>query len=307
MKTLRETTWYVRVASLLVAVWAVWVVAFGVWAWTVPELASPNTDMRVGYAASSVIGLAVAAIGLVVAIRSPGRGAIGGGLLVTLYAALFSVVAVNALMHWGEIVDPRPSRTTPWVPLDSLAALPFLALLVAGVLLLVGGIVHVREPAVRGWREKPWHVRIASLLVAVWAVWLFAWIVWASTIPEWSKPAANDEVVFGYTVFMVMASIVVLAGLFAAFQWPDWGAIGGGLLVTLVAQWASRMAVDGLLHWGELHTDIVQRGSPWVPFDDLAGLPFFVLLPAGVLLVVGGIVHVLHPTHGTTPHAGTAT
>lgn len=154
-------------------------------------------------------------------------------------------------------------------------------------------------------REKPWHVRGALLLVAVWAVWLFAWIVWAGTIPELSKPAANDEVAFGYMVWMVGTYIVVVAGLFAAFLAPGWGAIGGGLLVTLVAQWASRMEVDNLRHWGE-GNQLIERGTPWVPFDDLAGLPFFVLLPAGVLLVVGGIIHVIHAAHGTTPHASAA-
>ena len=37
---MRESPSYVRVASLLVAVWAVWLLAFVVWAWTVPELKS---------------------------------------------------------------------------------------------------------------------------------------------------------------------------------------------------------------------------------------------------------------------------
>ena len=103
-----------------------------------------------------------------------------------------------------------------------------------------------------------------------------------------------------------MIYIVVVAGLFAAFQSPGWGAIGGGLLVTLVAQWASRMEVDNLQHWGP-GNEIIERGSPWVPFDDLAGLPFFVLLPAGVLLVVGGIAHVVRSRHASTPHVGAAT
>jgi hypothetical protein len=157
---------------------------------------------------------------------------------------------------------------------------------------------------VKSLREKPWHVRGALLLVAVWVVWLFAWIVWAGTIPEWHKPAANDEVAFGYMVWMVMIYIVVVAGLFAAFLSPGWGAIGGGLLVTLVAQWGSRYALDRLQHWGELEDP--GRGSPWVPLDSLAVVPFFVLLPAGVLLVVGGIVHLVRPTHRSTPHAGAA-
>lgn len=129
-------------------------------------------------------------------------------------------------------------------------------------------------------RETSWYVRGALLLVVVWAVWLFAWVVWAMAIPELNRPAANDEVSFVYTLMAVMAYSVVAAGLFAAIRLPGWGAIGGGLGVTLLALWGSRYAVDGLRHWGELHADILERGSSWVPFDDLAGLPFFVLLPA---------------------------
>lgn len=158
-------------------------------------------------------------------------------------------------------------------------------------------------------REKPWHVRIALLLTGVWAVWVVAWIVWAGTIAEWQKPAANEDRAFEYLVWMALFYIVVVAGLFAAFLSPGWGAIGGGLLITLLAQWASRIAVDDLRHWGPAgnETDLIERGSSWVPFDDLDALPFFVLLPAGVLLVVGGLVHVLHAAHGATPHAGATT
>jgi hypothetical protein len=43
-----------------------------------------------------------------------------------------------------------------------------------------------------------------------------------------------------------------------------------------------------------------------VALDGLDLVPFFVLLAVGVLLLVGGVVYVLHPTHGTTPHAGAA-
>jgi hypothetical protein len=301
---MREKPWYVRVASLLAAVWAVSVVAFNVWAWTVPELASPDRDGLYEYAAFSVIGLAVAAIGLVAAISSPGWGAIGGGLWVTLYAALLSPFAVTALTHWGEIVDPDQGRTTPWVPLDSLGVAPFLVLLVAGVLLLVGGIVHVWHPAVKSWSEMRWHVRVAGLLVAVWAVWLCAFVVWGWTIDEWG----SENFAFGYTVISGGISIVVAASMVAAILSPGWGAIGGGLVVTFLAQGSSRDAVTELGHWGEFMVPLNEpRFSGWVPLDSLDLVPYWVLLPAGVLLVVGGILHVLHPTHGTTPHAGAAT
>ena len=43
MKRIYETTWYVRVASLLVAVWAVWLLAFNVWSLTVDE---PRSETR---------------------------------------------------------------------------------------------------------------------------------------------------------------------------------------------------------------------------------------------------------------------
>jgi hypothetical protein len=149
-------------------------------------------------------------------------------------------------------------------------------------------------------------VRVGLFLVVVWAAWVVAWIAWAGTITEWHKPAANEDRAFEYLVWMVMFYIVVVAGLFAAVMNPGWGAIGGGLLVTLVAQWVSRMAVDDLQHWGP-GDEILERGSSWVPFDDLDSLPFLVLLGAGVLLVVGGIIHLVHQAHDATPHAGAAT
>lgn len=153
-------------------------------------------------------------------------------------------------------------------------------------------------------REKPWSVRIALLLVAVWALWLLAFVGWAGTVPELHKPAANDEIYFGYTVMSVVAFVVVAAGVIAAIRWPGWGEVGGGLLVTALAQWGSREAVTRLQHWGE--ADDPGRGSPWVPLDSLASVPYWVLLVAGVVLLVGGIVHELQPTHGSTPRAGAA-
>ena len=304
MTRLRETPTYVRASLLLVAVWAVWVVAFNVWAWTVPELASPNRDGLHEYAMFSAIGLAVAAIGLLTAIRAPGWGAIGGSLLATMYAALLSVYAVTAVTHWGEVVDPRQGRTTPWEPLDSLAGLPFLALLVVGVLLLVGGIVHVWHPAVSSWNEMQWHVRAAGLFAAVWAAWLCAFVVYGWTIDEWG----SENFAFGYTVVSGGMFVIVAASMVAATLSPRWGAIGGGLVVTFLAQGSSRDAVTELRHWGEFMVPLNNdRLSPWVPLDSLDLVPYWVLLVAGVLLLVGGIVHMHHPTHGSRPHAGAAT
>ena len=105
----------------------------------------------------------------------------------------------------------------------------------------------------------------------------------------------------------VLAFIVVAIGLIAAIRRPGWGEIGGGLVVTLLAQWGSRGAVTELRNWGELVMSLNEdRGTPWVPLDSLDLVPYWVLLVAGVLLLVGGIAHVLHPTRGSTPHAGAA-
>lgn len=151
-------------------------------------------------------------------------------------------------------------------------------------------------------REAPWSVRVAVLLVAAWAVWLLAFVAWAWSTSEWHKPAANDELYFGYTVICVLMIAVAAIGVVAAIRRPGRGEIGGGLLVTLLAQWGSREAVTDLKRWGEL--DDPGRGTPWVPLDSLGFVPSWVLLVAGILLLVGGIVRVRRPTHGSTPHAG---
>lgn len=162
-------------------------------------------------------------------------------------------------------------------------------------------------------REKPWYVRVASLLVAVWAVWLLAFVVWGWTIEEWHKPTVDEEVEVSldYTVSSVLACIFAVSSVFAAIRWPGWGAIGAGLVVTFVAQWVSRDAVSELRHWGEFvdggSWTSMERDYPWVPLDGLDLVPYWLLLVVGVLLLVGGIVHVVHPAHGTTPHAGAAT
>jgi hypothetical protein len=79
--------------------------------------------------------------------------------------------------------------------------------------------------------------------------------------------------------------------------------------VTLVAVLGCNASVSALRNWGEIRIGKASgrsMSSPWVPLDSLSTLPYWVLLVAGVLLVVGGIVHVLHPTHGSTPHVGAA-
>jgi hypothetical protein len=142
MKRLRETSSNVLVALLLAAVWAVWLLAFNVWSWNVSELRSG--DVYIGYAVWSAVPAAVVLIGLVAAIWRPGVGEVAGGLVVTGVAAIGCADAVNRLAHWGEIMDV-PDRTTPWVLLDSIGSLPYTVLLASGIVLLVGGIAHVRH------------------------------------------------------------------------------------------------------------------------------------------------------------------
>jgi hypothetical protein len=309
-----------RVVLLLVAAWAVWLLAFNVWAWTVPELKSEN--VYVGYTVVSVMASVAVAIGLVAAIWRPGWGAIAGGLLVTVVAVAGSGDAVNKMDHWGEVgklgLVHTPDRTTPWVPLDSLGSVPYLMLLVAGVLLLVGGVVRVvrathfsppeegrKRAAMKSLREKPSHVRAALLLVAVWAVWLLAFVVWAANTAELQT---ENNLYMDLVVWSVMAFVAVAIGLVFALK-PGWGEISGGLLVTAVAGFFCWFSVDALRHWGEIQIGTASgrsMSSPWVVLDSIWNLPFWVLLVAGVVLTVGGIVQVLHPTHGTTPHAGAA-
>jgi hypothetical protein len=306
MKTLRDKPWGVLVALLLVAAWAIWLLAFVVWGWSFSELRSAPHGGAVSYTAVSVMAFVVVAIGLFAAIWRPSWGEIGGGLVVTGVAAIGCASAVNQLAHWGDDV---PDRLTlrPWVPLDGLGSVPYFVLLVAGVLLLVGGIVRVvratrfsapeegwKKASVKHLRAASWTVRAALLLVAVWAVWLLAFVVWALTVPELKSADAASS----YAVQSALILLVVVIGLLAAVWRPGWGAIGGGLLVTLLAAPQGGAAVNGLTHWGEATMGDQGRTTPWVPLDSIAGVPYWVLLVAAVLLVVGGVDHVLHPTNG---------
>lgn len=154
-------------------------------------------------------------------------------------------------------------------------------------------------------REKPWYVRAALLLVAVWAVWLFAFVVWAANTVELQT---ENNLYMDVVVWSVMAFIAVAIGLVFA-QKPGWGEIVGGLLVTAVAGFFCWYSVDALRHWGEIQIGTASgrsTSSPWVVLDSIWNLPFWVLLVAGAVLLVGGIVHVVHLTHGTTPRAGAA-
>jgi hypothetical protein len=149
-------------------------------------------------------------------------------------------------------------------------------------------------------REKPWNIRVALLLVAVWAIWLLAFNVWSWNVSE----LRSGDVYIGYTVVSAMAAAAVLIGLVAAIWRPGTGAVAGGLVVTGVAAIGCAYAVNGLAHWGELVDDVPDRTTPWVPLDSIGALPFAVLLASGIVLLIGGIAHVRHASHGTTPHAG---
>jgi len=63
-------------------------------------------------------------------------------------------------------------------------------------------------------REKPWYVRVALLLTGVWAVWLFAFVVWGWSFSELRSAPHNGAL--SYTAVSVMAFVVVAIGLFAA-------------------------------------------------------------------------------------------
>ena len=152
-------------------------------------------------------------------------------------------------------------------------------------------------------REAPVFVRVALLLVAVWAVWLLAFVVWAANTAELQT---ENNLYMDLVVWSVMAFVAVAIGLVFALK-PGWGEIIGGLLVTAVAGFFCWFSVDALRHWGEIQIGTSSgrsESSPWVVLDSIWNLPFWVLLAAGVLMVVGGIVHLAHPTHHATPHAG---
>jgi hypothetical protein len=296
LRHLQAASWHVRAASLLVGVWSVWLLAFVVWAWAVPELRSG--DGALDYMVVSAVILVVVAAGLVLAIWRPGKGAIGGGVLVTVIAAAQGGAAVDELAHWGETAEATTwVRSATWVPLDSLGSVPYWVLLAAGVLLVLGGVDHVL-------RSADGYARAALLLVAAWAVWMLAFVAWGAGIPEWQ----SNNFAFGYMVWALLAGIVVTGVVLVATRWAGWGEIVGGLLIVGLAQFGSREAVTELRHWGEFMVPLNEdRGSPWVPLDSIDQVPFWVLLAAGGLLAVGGIAHVLHPTHGSTPQAGAAT
>jgi len=296
VKHLRAASWTVRAALLLVAVWAVWLLAFVVWALTVPELKS--ADAASSYAVQSALIFAVVVVGLVAAVWQPGWGAIGGGLVVALLAgSQGGGLGVNGLSHWGEALLGGQRRTTAWVPLDSIAGVPYWVLLVAGVLLVVGGANHVVAHPANG------YLRVARLLVAVWAVWLVAFVGWAGNTETLKT---ENNLYMELVVWSLLAGFGVSLGLVLALV-HGWGDIVGGLLVTLVAAFFCAYSVSALRDWGEIQIGTSSgrsESSPWVVLDSIWNLPFWVLLVAGVLLVVGGIVQVAHPTHRSTPHAG---
>jgi hypothetical protein len=139
----------------------------------------------------------------------------------------------------------------------------------------------------------------------VWAVWLAAFVGWAMNTEELGT---ENNLYMEVLVFSVMAFIAVAIGLVLTCK-HRWGDIAGGLLVTLVAAIGCQISVGALRNWGEIQIGTSSgrsMSSPWVPLDSLSTVPYWVLLVAGVLLVVGGIVQVAHPTHRSTPHAGAA-
>jgi len=143
MRLRESTSWYLRVAVLLLVVWLAWAVGWFVWAASDSELRS--ADAHVGFMVMVALVAIAACVCVVAAIQGPGMGEVVGGLVLTAIGLIGSAWAAVQLLRWGEIVDRAPDRVVPWEPWDSLAALPFTVVLPAGILLLVGGIKHVHD------------------------------------------------------------------------------------------------------------------------------------------------------------------
>jgi hypothetical protein len=138
-----STSWFVRVAVLVLVVWLAWAVGWFVWA--ASDSALRSADAHMGFMVYVVMVAIAACVCVVAAVQGPGMGEVVGGLILTGIGIIGGTWAAVQLLRWGEIVDRAPDRVTPWVPWDSLAALPFTLLLPAGILLLVGGIKHEHE------------------------------------------------------------------------------------------------------------------------------------------------------------------
>lgn len=110
MRPGKSTSSYVRVAVPLL-VWRAWAVGWCVWAARASELRSG--DASFGFLVMLVMGASAAFVCVAVAISSPGWGEVGGGLVPALIGLYGTRLAVDQLLHWGEIVDPVPDRVTP--------------------------------------------------------------------------------------------------------------------------------------------------------------------------------------------------
>ena len=140
------------------------------------------------------------------------------------------------------------------------------------------------------------YVRVPVLLLVVWLAWAVGWFVWAASDSELRSAGAQ----VGFSVYVVLVAIAAAVCVVAAIQGPGMGEVVGGLVLTAIGLIGSTWAAVQLLRWGEIVGRVPERVAPWEPWDSLAALPFTLLLPAGIVLLVGGIKHVQDQTRSVT-------
>jgi hypothetical protein len=101
-----------------------------------------------------IVGVVVIAR-LVAAAHTPGAGELLAGAGLSTIGLVGTAGAAVQLVRQGEIIDATSDRIAAWKPRGSHAALPFTAVLVAGVLLLVGSRRRVRSRARRSTVSRP--------------------------------------------------------------------------------------------------------------------------------------------------------
>jgi hypothetical protein len=141
-----------------------------------------------------------------------------------------------------------------------------------------------------------WDVRVAVAVLLAWFAWALVWFVWAARDAGLRSADAH----IGFMVYLVMVAIAAAVCVGVANHSPGWGEVACGVTLTAIGLAATVWAADQLLHWGEIVDPTPDRIVPWKPWDSLAALPFTLVLPAGLVLVVGGIKHVYDETHGLT-------
>lgn len=141
-----------------------------------------------------------------------------------------------------------------------------------------------------------WDVQVAVAVLLVWFAWALAWFVWAVQDAELRAADADG----GFMVYLVMVAVAAGVCVGVANHLPGWGEVACGVTLTAIGVVATVWAADQLLHWGEIVDPTSDRIAPWKPWDSLAALPFTLVLPAGLVLVVGGIKHLHGVTHGVT-------